>query len=70
MHWSGGLVGGRHHHMHHVFSAQLNNATDFFLKLWYVLIGKCILKDFLATNTSTSLQNIHDYISVCWQVKG
>ena len=43
MHWNGALVEARHHHESHVLYAQHTYATDFFLKLWYVSIVKCIL---------------------------
>ena len=43
LHWNGGLVEVRHHHMHHVFRAQHTCATDFYLKMWYDFIEKSFL---------------------------
>ena len=46
MHWNGGLVETRHHHVSRVLSAQHTYATDFFFKLWYDSNAKCILQNF------------------------
>ena len=70
MHWNGGLVEARHHHVNRVFSAQDTNATDFLMKLWYDSIAKCILHNFSRQILAQAVKNVHDHILILWQIKG
>ena len=70
MHWNDGLVEARHHHVNHVISAQHTYATDFFLKLWYDSIVKCILHNFSRKILAQAVKNMHDNIFILWQIKG
>ena len=62
MHWNGAPVEARHHHMRHVFSAQQTYATNFFLKLWYDFIEKCIIQNFLRKILAQAIINVHENI--------
>ena len=70
MHWNDGLVEARHHHVIRVFSAQHTYATDFFLKLWYDSIVKCILHNFSRKRLAQAVKIMHDHIFIPWQIKG
>ena len=70
MHWNGGLVEARHHHVTRVLSAQHTNATDFFLKLWYNSIVKCILDNFSRKILAQAVKNVHDHNFILRQIKG
>ena len=70
MHWNGGLVEARHHHVNSVFSAQHTYTTDFSLKLWYDPIVKCILDNFSGKILEQAVKNVHDHIFILWQIKG
>ena len=59
MHWNGALVEARHRHVHHVFPTQQTYATDFFLKLWYDFIEKCILQTLSRQTLAQAIKNIH-----------
>ena len=45
-------------------------ATDFFFKLWYDSIVKCILHDFSRKILAQAVKNEHDHIFILWQIKG
>ena len=49
-----------------VFSAQHTHATDFFLKLWYDSIVKCILDNFSRDIIVQAVKNVHDPIFITW----
>ena len=70
MHWNGGFVEARHHHVSRVLSAQHTYATDFFLKLWYDSIVKCSIDNFSRKILVQALKNVHDHIFILWQIKG
>ena len=70
MHWNAGLVEARPHHESRVLSVQHTYATDFFLKLWYDSIVKCILDNFSRKLLAQAVKNVHDHIFILWQIKG
>ena len=45
-------------HVHHVFPTQQTYATDFFLKLWYDFIEKCILQTLLRQTLVQAIKNM------------
>ena len=67
---NGDLVEARHHHVSRVFSAQHTYATDFFLKLWYDSIVKCILDNFPRNILAQAVKNVHEHIFILWKIKG
>ena len=70
MHWNGGLVEARHHHVSRLLSAQHTYATDFFLKLWYDSVVKYILNNFSRNILAQAVKNVQDHILILWQIKG
>ena len=70
MHWNGGLVEARHHHVSRLLSAQHIYATDFFLKLWYDSVVKYILNNFSRNILAQAVKNVQDHILILWQIKG
>ena len=60
MDWNGGPVETRHHHVNRVITAQHTYATDFFLKMWYDSIVKCILCNFSRKILVQVVKNVHD----------
>ena len=70
MHWNGGLVEARRHHESRVLSAQHTYETDFFFKLWYDSIVKCILNNCSRKILAQAVKNVHDHIFILWQIKG
>ena len=70
MPWNGDLVEARHHHVSRVLSAQNTHEADFFLKLWYDSIVKCIIDNFSRKKLAQAPKNVHDHIFILWQIKG
>ena len=66
MHWNGGLVEARHHHVSFMLNSQHTYAADFFLKLWYDSIVKCILDNFSRKIVAQAVKNMHDHIFILW----
>ena len=69
MHWNGGLVEARHHHVNRMLSALHTYATDIFLKLWYDSIVKCILDNFSQKLPVQAVKNEYYHIFILLQMK-